>query len=242
MRLRLAFLMILGAALSLAACQGPPPTVYVLVVTATPEATIEPAREATGTPQTQEDSTNASAATLTHTPSPTATETPVPTTPTPTEAVAAMPTETVAQIQVAEQRFQNGRMFWLQPTQQIWVLIETEDGSGIWTVHEDRFVEGDAEFDPDVIPPEDLFQPERGFGRLWRDNADLRDALGWGLEPEVGFVSQYQYTPGGEIIDEAFVPGPGTHVLTSFYGDTLRFNEINGTWQVIEAAAANGDA
>lgn len=214
---------LLCGVLLLAACQGPPPTQYVLVVTATPEPTeVMPTEEPSETP-----------------PPPTATPTRVtpslPTRATPV-APAALPTPTFAQIQVAEQIFENGRMFWLEPIRQIWVMVETGDGVGVWTVHEDLFEEGDPEFDPSIVPPEDRFQPERGFGRLWRDNAEVREAVGWALEAELGHVSNYEYQPAGTIEDGVFVPAPGYHVLSSFYGESYRFNEINGTWQTVRRA------
>lgn len=228
-------------AVVVAACQGPPPTMYVLVVTATPEATIEPERSASEVPaDTAETDNTETSPTATVAPA-TATSTPEPTTtateiaPETTEEIdpsAMKPTATFTQIQVAEQLFQNGRMFWLEPTNQIWVLAETDDGIGVWTVFEDLFEEGDLEFDPDLVPPEGLLQPIRGFGRVWRENQDVRDALGWATEPEIGHVSNYEFQPEGEIVDGEFQPAPGYHFLLSFYGERIRFNEINGTWQI----------
>jgi len=213
MRLRAVIILSLLMVLVVAACQGPPPTMIVLVVTATPDATLTPTIEPSPLPPT-----------LTVTPdSRTATPTP-----------QAIPTVTVAQIQVAEQAFQKGRMYWLQPIDQIWVLVETADGVGTWTVHQDTFEEGMVEFDSSITPPApNLYQPERGFGGLWRENDEVRDALGWALEPEFGYVANYEYQPGGEFVDGVWESAPGYHLLTNQYGDVYRFNEINGTWQLI---------
>lgn len=213
----------------IAACQGPPPTEYVIitstptfspavtviVVTATPSTDLPTSTpEVSPTPQTEAQSTEESIA-----------------------AVDGMPTPTFSRIQVAEQPFENGRMFWLEPIDQIWVMVESETDkrSGVWMVFPDDFEEGDPELDPTYVPPsEELMQPVRGFGKLWRDNDEVRAALGWARQPEIGHVSSYQYLPAGEMMDGAFVAAPGQHLLTSGFGDrTYRFNEINGTWQTL---------
>ncbi|MEO0565204.1 MAG: hypothetical protein AAF125_24065, partial [Chloroflexota bacterium] len=93
--------------------------------------------------------------------------TPVPTfTPVPTETPDVFPTETVAQVQVAEQVYEGGRMMWVQPAEEIWVMIVDDDGAGQWLRFRDTFVEGeDVDSDPSLVPPNgELFVPERGFG------------------------------------------------------------------------------
>jgi hypothetical protein len=203
-------------ALTLAACQGPPPTQIILVVTATPETAEE-------TAAVQADDATAAV-------SPTSEPTTIPLTSTPaaTPTISNIPTPTITQIQVAEQVFENGRMFWLQPTGQIWVMIVTSEGRGDWQIYEDTFNEGEPETDPELVPPPGMEQPTRGFGKLWRDNPDLRAALGWAITPEFGFVTRYEYHPGGTID----APEPGHHVLLSLYEEAFRFNERNQTWRL----------
>lgn len=211
----------IGTALILAllatACQGPPPTQIVLVVTATP-TTPETASAVQG-------STATAAETATSVPS---------AAPDLTPTSDPMPTPVMNRIQVAEQVFEHGRMFWVQPREQIWVMIESGPGQGTWQVYEDTFNEGDAETDPTIIPPDGMFQPERGFGKLWRDTQAVRDALGWAVTPEFGYVSNYEYHHGGTVnTANEYVPGPGYHVLFSLYDEQFRFNEADGTWQKI---------
>ncbi|MEM6528010.1 MAG: hypothetical protein AAF653_06925, partial [Chloroflexota bacterium] len=106
---------------------------------------------------------------------------------------SGFPPVTEAEVQVAEQVFEGGRMFWVQPVNQIWVMVVDGEGSGRWLVFDDNFVDGvDLEEDPDVDPPEGQYEPVRGFGKLWRENQDLRDTLGWGVTPEFGYVSSYR--------------------------------------------------
>ncbi len=151
---------------------------------------------------------------------------------TPTPLPTNFPTATTAEINVAEQVFEGGRMLWIQPTDQIWVLVVTSEGEGTWTVYDDTFEEGDVERDPTITPPQGLYQPERGFGKLWRETPEVREALGWAVTPEFGYVSPYAYHPGGEVVDGEYVPGPGYHVLYSLYGEQFRFNESDGTWML----------
>jgi hypothetical protein len=140
--------------------------------------------------------------------------------------------KTVRQIYVAEQPFQRGRMFWLEPIDQVWVMVETEPGLGIWHVYEDLFEEGDPELDESLVPPTGLFQPVRGFGLIWRTGEDLRTNMGWATDVEVGFVTNYEYQPGEGSTAANFVHG--YHFLQNQYGEWYRFNEINQTWQQIQ--------
>lgn len=203
-----------------AACQGPPPTMVVLVVTATPETEVTTTLSMTPTRQV----------------SPTLqTPSPVPPTETPTATPTPdiQPTAVLGQIQVAEQVFENGRMFWVQPTQQIWVMFN-EDGDatrGDWVQFEDTFQEGEPESDPTITVPEGRYQPTRGFGKLWRSSPEIRERLGFGLTSEFGYVSSYEYHAGGSIgPDGQWQSGPGYHILFSLYNEQFRFNEADGTW------------
>jgi hypothetical protein len=202
--------------LVVAACQGPPPTQIVLVVTATSESQQT---EPTSTIVETEEATDA----------PTALS--VTATPQVTPTIDPFPTATVSQIQAAEQVFEHGRMMWIQPRGQIWVMIEKTPGSGTWSVFEDTFQDGEAEFDPSQVAPEGKFQPTRGFGKLWRENEEIHSALGWGLTPEFGYVSGYEYHPGGKVENNQYVPGPGYHILFSLSQEKFQFNEADYTWE-----------
>jgi hypothetical protein len=209
----------------LTSCISQVPTQVVLVVTATPDTSVT----ASASPQPSPSPADATVTTGTSV-SPT-------TAPTPTFAPTAtpdiFPTPTVGEVQVAEQLFQRGRMFWVQPTQQIWVLILTGEGRGSWTVYPDTYQDGvDAEVDAAIVAPDGLIQPTRGFGKLWRDNQDVRDDLGWATTPEFGYVSRYEYHPGGTIRNGAYVAAPGYHILYSLYQEQFRFNEVDSTWQL----------
>lgn len=214
MRVRL-LVCVIGLLALVTACQQAPPTLMVLVVTQTPiasstAATLPVIQSASPLPPTR-----------TPTPAPTPTRDP-------------FPTPTLGQVQVAEQPFEHGRMFWIAPRQEIWVLVSGEQGRGVWTVYRDTFVEGEPESDPEIEPPDEgLYQPRRGFGKLWRENPEVREALGWAVTPdEFGYISRYEYHPGGRVANGTYQAAPGYHILFSLYEEAFRFNENDRTWQL----------
>jgi hypothetical protein len=163
------------------------------------------------------------------------TETPVEMTLEPT--VDPFPTPIKSQIIVAEEEFERGKMIYLQPDDIIWVMIYGDEGAdmtkGVWTFHDDTWSDGMPEFDPTIIPIEGMFQPIRGFGKLWRENDAIREALGWAVDTEFGHITQYEYFPGGEVNDNGdYIPGPGYHTLITRDGVKYIFNEVNGMWRV----------
>ncbi|MCU0481353.1 MAG: hypothetical protein MUE54_09085 [Anaerolineae bacterium] len=134
---------------------------------------------------------------------------------------------------VAEQVFEGGRMFYLQPVDRIWVLVNDADAreSGTWMVYENGWIEGMPETDPTIVVPDGYVQPKRGFGVVWRENEDLRDQLGFALDPEIGFESHYTFTEGTiRVVDDVAVLNPGVHTLVSYYGAIFTFDEPTMTW------------
>jgi serine/threonine-protein kinase len=80
----------------------------------------------------------------------------------------------------AYQRFDNGAMLWREDTRQIYVFFN----DGTWRSFADTFAEGDPESDPALAPPGGKLQPIRGFGKVWRDNEEVRAQLGWATAKE----------------------------------------------------------
>lgn len=205
----------------LAACQGP--TVSPEQQTSTAEAQAVAQHIATlgsiaATETAVQSATNA-------VPTATATITPTP---------DPFPTPVIGAIYVAEQRFEGGWMFWLQPNGQIWLLTVDYSGNNIWTVYDDTFVDGEVEFDPQLVAPENRHQPVRGFGKLWRENLEVRQTMGWALDLEMGHTTRYEYRQGGHLNENnEYVPAPGYHRVESVSGDIFRFNEENFTWEII---------
>ena len=110
------------------------------------------------------------------------------------ECPAAAPTTSAA----VEQRFEQGRMIWLQAQRKIYVLF----GSGqavapgappdSWLIFDDTWQTAEPESDPAIVPPSGLYQPVRGFGKVWRVWPDVRNGLGWAMAPEQAFDGVYQ--------------------------------------------------
>ena len=124
----------------------------------------------------------------------------------------------------AEQPFEGGVMIWLEANDSVYVFYKDQR----WQRFDDDWSEGQPENDPTIIPPEGLHQPIRGFGKVWREQADVRNELGWALSPELGYESKIQLQ---EIEEEA---GEITFLLT-FNGQvfTLVTREPNkGDWVI----------
>jgi hypothetical protein len=227
---------LLIALLLVAACQTQPPTVVYIVLSPTPDTGAETADVVSVV--TEEVTVEAQIGVT-----PTATNTvvnidmtttpTVPAPPTRTSIPSGFPTPVNLSIQVAEQLFEGGRMFWVEPNREIWILVVTGEGSGTWSVYSDSWIEGEPESDPNIIPPDGMLQPVRGFGKLWRTVPELREQIGWAVSREFGYVSAYEYNAGGSIDSNGnYTVGPGYHILYSLYGEQFRFNEIDSSWQL----------
>jgi hypothetical protein len=252
MRRYVLLLACLGLVLTACGNEQPPTQVYI-VVSPTPDdslATVQALATAVAS------ATNASLPTvmvvtaapaITETVPPTLTSTtvpptpiPSPATPPPTAAPDIFPTNVVAPVQIVEASFEHGRMFWIRHSRQIWVMENSPDdpNRGDWLCYNDTFEDGEQEIDPNLIPPEGLFQPRRGFGKLWRNYPEIRAALGWATTPEYELTSNYTYIAGGYVQGGQYFPGPGEHRMTTFDNDTISFYEGDirgdcqgGTWR-----------
>jgi hypothetical protein len=118
---------------------------------------------------------------------------------------------------MARQPFQHGQMIWRSDEQIIYVLHE----DGTWQAFADTFQEGMPESDPAVTPPENLFQPIRGFGKVWREQLGGPEAaIGWASEPEKGVNGNVQAWQNGVVVS---------------FGFADRFVLLNdGTWQKVK--------
>jgi hypothetical protein len=174
--------------------------------------------------------------------------------PSPTALPAGFPTPELFSLVVVEQIFEGGRMLWLQPLRQIWVLVgeNIDPRAGTWRCYQDTYLEGQPERDPAFDPPPGTVspsqfagavpqQPIRGFGKLWREQESLRRALGWALTAETMHTTRYQYNAGGNLQSGRFVRTGGEIRLDSLYQQTLILQEetprasceqLGGTWRV----------
>ncbi len=253
--------LLLPLILLLAACNIVPPTVVVQVVSSTPDPRVvqitvtSPSAVSTSAQSATVNAVPTTAATVgavavgtqaaTATPvvlAPTvaaaATATVIPATPT----SSVFPTETRAQLLIAHQDFEHGYMFWISTQKVIWVLYKSanDPNKGEWQSYPDTFVDGEPELDPNLTPPNDkLYQPRRGFGKLWRNTKEVKDRLGWGITPEFSLNTNYVYQPGGTVdANNKYVPAPGKHFLTTLGRQTFALSEPTapntpGTWEKV---------
>jgi len=93
----------------------------------------------------------------------------------------------------AEQAFQGGLMLWRQDADHIFVLYN----NGTWKRYVDTWNEGEPESDSSIVAPSGLYQPVRGFGKVWRSDPTVRNGLGWATMQERGFTASVQQYQGG---------------------------------------------
>jgi hypothetical protein len=112
----------------------------------------------------------------------------------------ACPTQHPITVWSAEQTFQYGYMFWRQDTNTIYVMYNT----GAWREVPNTWKEGDPIKDTNIHPPAGLYQPVRGFGKVWRDyeggSPDKVPIIGWATAEERGFHTTYQVYQGGHML------------------------------------------
>ncbi len=89
---------------------------------------------------------------------------------------------------LATQPFERGIMVWRGDVRQIYALATSGQ---FWQVA-DSWSEGMPADDPAFNAPPGVIQPVRGFGLVWRSNAAIRDALGWGTQPEASVAGFWQ--------------------------------------------------
>jgi len=122
----------------------------------------------------------------------------------------------------AQQSFEHGFMIWLESDQRIYVFFYAGQR---YRNYPNSFVEGELESDPSIVPPTGLLQPVRGFGELWREDADVREGLGWALAPEAGYNTWMQGYQGLGMHNNVYW-------LRGLDGTIYQQAPMGSTWQV----------
>jgi hypothetical protein len=124
------------------------------------------------------------------------------------KALMRCPVGGIEEVPGVFQRFEHGVMFWRESDKSIFVISELRTRQGeetdSWWRVADTFRDGEPEDDPALQPPNGLLQPVRGFGKAWRSNAFIREALGWAVGSEAEVSSLWQHFEGGWMMT-----GPG---------------------------------
>ena len=84
-------------------------------------------------------------------------------------------------------------MIWVGGENRIYVLFD-DGNSPNWNGYADEWQPGQPENDPSLEPPPGLVQPVRGFGKVWREQPDVRERLGWATAEEVAYGTVLQRT------------------------------------------------
>jgi hypothetical protein len=111
----------------------------------------------------------------------------------------------------ASQQFEHGTMLWQTFTGQIIVLFD----DGHYQTFNLPSTGAESQSTGEEPPPGD-YEPAGGFGLLWHGQVPgsegLRAALGWAVEPEIGFTTAYQcYVEDNALT--CFVRGGGASVI-----------------------------
>jgi hypothetical protein len=127
------------------------------------------------------------------------------------------PLSDTSELFLAKQPFERGLMFWREDLRLIYVLYT--DGS--WGQYVDTYQEDQPPYDATIVPPTGLYQPVRGFGRVWREEEGVRENLGWATSEEQGSTGLLQaFQKGLMLLD------PESQVYVLYTG-----GEEEGRWQ-----------
>jgi hypothetical protein len=106
------------------------------------------------------------------------------------------------QVETAYQAFEGGEMIWTS-RQAGWygppfVYILYADGT--YQSFPDTF---DPNVDPvkgNETPPAGQVEPAYGFGKIWREQPEVRQKLGWAVAEEVAGIGASQRFEGGQLL------------------------------------------
>jgi len=104
-------------------------------------------------------------------------------------------------VQTAYQPFEHGSMLWVSRTTNVAEkLIYVFFDDGTFQQFNDTWTEGEP-VSGGLTPPSGLYEPVRGFGKVWREGtgARVRERLGWATAPEKGGDGAYQRFDHGEM-------------------------------------------
>ncbi len=135
------------------------------------------------------------------------------------------------------QDFEGGRVYRYAPDpaytadQRGTVFVIYNDGE--WLTFPDTWDASQPSSDPGIVPPAERFQPVESIGKVWRDNADVRNRLGWAYEVQSSF--------SGRIQDYSKKSSPTGDLHFSFidhgkWGVVLLLNSVDmgpNTWEVV---------
>jgi len=101
--------------------------------------------------------------------------------------VLSCPAEAARTVQAAYQEFERGFMIWRADTSDIYVFFRD---TGLVNRFRDTWLGEWVDYPEE--PPVGRYKPDRGFGRVWVDNPQVRTGLGWATNFERGYTAWVQ--------------------------------------------------
>lgn len=101
--------------------------------------------------------------------------------------VLSCPADAARTVQAAYQEFERGFMVWRADISEIYVFFRD---TGLVNRFRDTWMGEWVDY-PEAPPP-GLYKPDRGFGRVWVDNPQVRAGLGWATGFERGYAAWVQ--------------------------------------------------
>ncbi len=92
--------------------------------------------------------------------------------------------------------FEHGTMLWRKDLRQIYVFFD----GGKWQSYPDTWEPSQPLVESVLNPPPGLFQPVRGFGKLWLQNMEVREKVGWARGEEQAVSTTWQQFQGGTLV------------------------------------------
>lgn len=138
---------------------------------------------------------------------------------------AHCPQSSAVATRAASQRFERGRMIWLENTDWFYVFLYGDPAAK----QPLRIVAGPLGFRPGaspdnrigLTPPPGMVEPVSGFGLLWRGEVygseGLREQLGWAIENEFGFDTRTQCAAGVATGWSCYLQTPEGTILNAEY-------------------------
>ncbi|MFO7167633.1 MAG: hypothetical protein DIU80_006350 [Chloroflexota bacterium] len=104
-------------------------------------------------------------------------------------------------VPAARQQFEGGEMIWIAPLHnkdgRIFVRFEGEPAT--YRLFIDTTWAGEPDLSS-LTPPPNRVVPRSGFGKVWYENSDVREALGWAYTPEMADTADVQIFDRGTIV------------------------------------------
>jgi hypothetical protein len=113
----------------------------------------------------------------------------------------------------AFQPFERGFMIWLHRPDLPQPSVYAFTNNGQLFIYPDTWSAGDPANATEETPPEGLFEPVGGFGKVWREQPHVRDSLGWGTAKEALYSVKFQVEAGETLPTIAYLTRPDDSIL-----------------------------